>query len=200
MVEWSEAKGHGFISFEKHRIFVHQRDFSARHKRTEVGDVVDFVLGRDDKGRLCAQKVEHHNGGGRIRFWHLLILLPFVAGPGYALWQAGGRANASLVFGCAAGMSVISYLLYWLDKLRARHGQWRVSASTLHLVALLGGWPGAFLAQRNFRRKSLGLRFQLLFWLIVTLHQFLATDYLRGWPMVRAADAEFVRLTMTVPK
>jgi len=200
IVEWSAVKGYGFISFEKHRIFVHQRDFVVKHKRPEVGDVIQFVLGRDDKGRLCAQRAEHRYEGGRIRFWHLLVLLPLLALPGYALWQAGGRSDWRLVYGCAAGISLIAYLMYWLDKLRARHGQWRMAESTLHLIALLGGWPGAFLAQRHFNHKSAKLRFNLLFWLIVTLHQFLAVDYLRDWTVARAANAEFMRLTMSSQK
>lgn len=200
IVEWNAGKGYGFVLFEKHRVFVHQRDFAVKHKQPEVGDVIEFVLGKDDKGRFCAQRVEHHNDGGRIRFWHLLVVLPLLAAPGYALWQAGGRTNWQLVYGCAAGMSLIAYLMYWFDKLRARHGQWRLAESTLHLVALLGGWPGAFLAQRHFRHKTSKLRFGLIFWLIVTLHQFVAVDYLRGWTVTRAANAEFMRLTMTSAK
>jgi uncharacterized membrane protein YsdA (DUF1294 family)/cold shock CspA family protein len=200
IVEWNVAKGYGFISFEKHRIFVHQRDFAVKHRRPEVGDLIEFVLGRDDKGRLCAQQAEHHNDGGRVRFWHLLALLPLLVAPGYALWQAGGRNDWRLVYGCAAGISLIAYLMYWLDKLRARHGEWRIAESTLHLVTLLGGWPGAFLAQRHFNHKTAKLRFNLLFWLIVTLHQFLAVDYLRDWTVARAANAEFMRLTMTTRK
>ena len=200
IVEWSPGKGHGFISFERHRIFLHLRDFTVNHKQPEVGDVVEFVLGRDHKGRLCAQKVEHRNQGGRIRFWHLLTLLPLLVAPGYALWQAGGRSDWRLVFGCSAGLSLVTYLLYWLDNSWTRQGAWRIAESTLHLAALLGGWPGAFLAQRHFRYKSAKLRFHLLFWMIITLHQFLAVDFLRGWSTVRAADAAFVRATMTAPK
>ena len=200
IVEWSATKGYGFVLFEKHRLFVHERDFLARHKRPEVGDVIEFVLGKDDQGRFCAQRVEHRNDGGRLRFWNFLLLLPLLAAPGYALWQLGGRRDPRLVFGCAAGISVVAYLLYWLDKLRARHGEWRIAESTLHLVALLGGWPGAFLAQRHFRHKTSKLRFLLCFWMIVTLHQFLAVDYLRDWTVARGVNAEFKRLTMSAPK
>ena len=200
IVEWNAGKGYGFVSFEKHRLFVHEHNFLVKHKRPEVGDVIEFDLGKDEKGRFCAVRAEHHNDGGRIRFWHLLLLLPFLAAPGYALWQAAGPSNWKLVFGCAAGLSVIAYLLYWLDKLRARQGTWRIAESTLHLASLLGGWPGAFLAQRHFRHKTAKIRFNLLFWLIVTLHQFLAVDYLRDWTVTRAANAEFMRLTMTATK
>jgi uncharacterized membrane protein YsdA (DUF1294 family) len=199
IVEWNKAQGQGFLLFEKHRISVNRDDFVAQHKRPEVGDIVEFRLAKDSQGRICAVQVEHHNEGGRIRVWHLVILLPLLAAPGYALWEMADRNDWRLVLGCSFGMSAVGYLMYWLDKLRARHGQWRVAESTLHLVAFLGGWPGAFLAQKHFRHKTGKLRFQLIFWLIITVHQFLAVDYLRDWTVARQANAEFMRLTMPAP-
>lgn len=40
-------------------------------------------------------------------------------------------------------LSGITWVVYALDKSAARRNQWRVRESTLHLLALLGGWPGA---------------------------------------------------------
>ena len=200
IVERDQTRGRGTLSFEKHRIPLQRDDFVVEHKRPEVGDAVEFRLGRDEAGRITAQEVEHHNDGGRIRFWHLLELLVLLAAPGYALFRLAGRNDWRLVVGCVLGLSVIGFLVYWLDKLRARHGQWRVAESSLHLVALLGGWPGAFLAQRHFRHKTGKLRFQLGFWLIITLHQFLAFDYLQDWTALRAANQAFKQATMRAPK
>lgn len=193
---WDPGRSAGFLSFEGHRVGLRRDDFVILHKRPEAGDVVDFLLGKDDQGRVCARAVEHHNDGGRIRLWHLGMLAGLLAAPGCALWRLVDRNDWRLVVGCALGLSTIAFLLYWLDKLRARHGQWRVAETTLHLVAALGGWPGAFLAQRHFRHKTAKLRFQLLFWLIVTLHQFLAVDYLQGWAALQAANDAFMRATM----
>ncbi len=200
IVEWDQARGRGTLCFEKHRIPLQRDDFMVHHKRPEVGDVVEFRLGRDEAGRITAQEVEHHNDGGRIRFWHLLELLVLMAAPGYALFRLADRNDWRLVVGCVLGLSTIGFLLYWLDKLRARYGQWRVAESSLHLVSLLGGWPGAFLAQRHFRHKTSKLRFQLVFWLIITLHQFLAFDYLQDWTALRAANTAFKQATMPAPK
>ena len=200
IVEWDKAKGCGFLLFEKHRIAVQRSEFIAMHKRPEVGDTVEFRLGKDGEGRICAQQVEHHNDGGRIRLWHLGVLLPLLVAPGYAAFRLAGRSDWRLVVGLALGMSAIAFLMYWLDKLRAKHGQWRVAESTLHLVAALGGWPGAFLAQQHFRHKTGKIRFLLLFWLIVTVHQFVAVDYLRDWTAMRSVNDAFMRHTMPVPK
>ncbi len=200
IVDWEVRLGRGHISFEKHRIPLRRDDFVILHKQPEVGDVVEFRLGRDEKGQILAQDVEHHNDGGRIRLRHLGVLVVLLAAPGWALHQLIDRNDWRLVVGCAAGMSTIGFLVYWLDKLRARHGEWRVAESTLHLVAALGGWPGAYLAQKHFRHKASKIRFLLLFWLIVTVHQFLAVDYLQDWAALRAANAAFKEATMPARK
>ena len=67
-------------------------------------------------------------------------------------------------------MSVIAFVAYGWDKRQAKLNRWRTPEKTLHLLALLGGWPGAILAQRFFRHKTRKLSFQAAFWVIVALH------------------------------
>ncbi len=67
-------------------------------------------------------------------------------------------------------MSVIAFVAYGWDKRHAKFNRWRTPEKTLHLLALLGGWPGAILAQRFFRHKTRKLSFQAAFWVIVALH------------------------------
>lgn len=50
--------------------------------------------------------------------------------------------------------SVTAYVLYAKDKAAAKAGAWRVSENTLHLVAVLFGWPGALVAQERLRHKT----------------------------------------------
>jgi uncharacterized membrane protein YsdA (DUF1294 family) len=69
-----------------------------------------------------------------------------------------------------AVVSVITYVTYAADKSRAGTDARRVPERTLHFLALVGGWPGALVAQRRFRHKTLKLRFQVIFWLIVLTH------------------------------
>ena len=69
-----------------------------------------------------------------------------------------------------AVMSVITFIAYVLDKRAAIKGRPRTPESTLHIFELLGGWPGAFAAQRFVRHKNAKLSFQILYWLIVALH------------------------------
>jgi uncharacterized membrane protein YsdA (DUF1294 family) len=65
------------------------------------------------------------------------------------------------------GASLVSYVLYCLDKAAAERSARRIPESTLHLVDTLGGWPGALVAQQRFRHKTVKASFQWLFRLTV---------------------------------
>ena len=77
-------------------------------------------------------------------------------------------------------MSLVAFALYAADKRRAVRGQWRISEATLHLVELLGGWPGALVAQRALRHKRQKRRYLVIFWLIVAAHAAMWTLVARG--------------------
>ena len=50
--------------------------------------------------------------------------------------------------------SLLTYLIYYFDKIAAQRGSWRTQESTLHALSLFGGWPGALVAQETLRHKS----------------------------------------------
>lgn len=67
-------------------------------------------------------------------------------------------------------LSLVTLLLYGWDKRTAIRGTRRVRERTLHLWAVFGGWPGAWLAQRWFRHKSQKVAFRRIFWLTVLVN------------------------------
>jgi uncharacterized membrane protein YsdA (DUF1294 family) len=69
-----------------------------------------------------------------------------------------------------AMLSIATFFVYAIDKKAARNGQWRIPESLLHLLALLGGWPGALAAQSILRHKWRKHRFMRVFWLTVGLN------------------------------
>lgn len=79
-------------------------------------------------------------------------------------------------------LSLSTFLLYGWDKRAAIRGNWRIRERTLHLWALAGGWPGAWLAQRWLRHKSQKKSFRRLFWLTVLCN---LAVLLAGWIYVR---------------
>jgi uncharacterized membrane protein YsdA (DUF1294 family) len=66
--------------------------------------------------------------------------------------------------------SIISFVAYYIDKNAAKHGGWRIQENTLHIMALLGGWPGAYAAQRIIRHKTIKEPFQNVFVVSVILN------------------------------
>ncbi|MBN8482140.1 MAG: DUF1294 domain-containing protein [Xanthomonadales bacterium] len=66
--------------------------------------------------------------------------------------------------------SLVTFFAYGLDKGAARTGRWRTPESTLHGLALLGGWPGAAIAQRALRHKNRKTSFLVVFWFIAILN------------------------------
>ncbi len=66
--------------------------------------------------------------------------------------------------------SVATVLAYGVDKSAAESDRWRVKEGTLHMLALVGGWPGALIAQRVFRHKSRKRSFQAGFMVTVALN------------------------------
>jgi uncharacterized membrane protein YsdA (DUF1294 family) len=63
--------------------------------------------------------------------------------------------------------SAITFVAYAWDKAAARSNDWRISEGALHLMSLVGGWPGALLAQRTLRHKSKKQSFRVQFWFTV---------------------------------
>ena len=91
------------------------------------------------------------------------------------LWLRGGSPLTLAAYGV---VSVLAFLLYWSDKRKARTERWRTPENVLHAVELAGGWPGALLAQQVFRHKTRKVSFQVVFWIIVLLHQVFWIDQL----------------------
>ena len=75
-----------------------------------------------------------------------------------------------LVAAAYLGASLLCFVVYAMDKAAAQAGRWRTSESTLLMLGLLCGWPGAALAQRWLRHKSSKPSFRGRFWLTVALN------------------------------
>ena len=67
-------------------------------------------------------------------------------------------------------MSVVTIVVYAMDKHKAANGKWRIPEATLHLLELLCGWPGAMLAQVTIRHKNAKVPFQLVFWAMLVIN------------------------------
>ena len=76
----------------------------------------------------------------------------------------------ALILAAYVLMSAVAFGMYLVDKRRAVGGDWRVSEGTLHVIELLGGWPGALLAQRVLHHKGQKTQYMVVFWTIGGIH------------------------------
>ena len=53
-----------------------------------------------------------------------------------------------------AGVNVVTFALYGIDKYRAKKGRWRIPERTLLLLPLLGGSVGGILGMAAFHHKT----------------------------------------------
>jgi uncharacterized membrane protein YsdA (DUF1294 family) len=99
--------------------------------------------------------------------------LPLVLGAALLVLVAGaayfGRLPVAVLWLYLVA-SAVAFVAYARDKSAARNRRRRMPERTLHLIALVGGWPGAVAAQRFLRHKSKKPSFQVVFWATVLLN------------------------------
>ncbi|MGB0132735.1 DUF1294 domain-containing protein [Dokdonella sp.] len=173
--DWKDEKGFGFVEPNGggERAFVHVNAFEKRGRRPVEGDLISYETSKDDRRRLNATRIRYVRNAGdksaasRVGFPRRslgVIALLTLAMAAYL----GKLPVVAAVF--YAGMSTITFLAYGLDKSAARADGQRTAESTLHLLELLGGWPGALIAQGSFRHKTRKRSYQVTFWLVVVIN------------------------------
>ena len=172
---WKDDKGFGFITPNGGggQVFVHISSFANRRRRPEGNEIVSYEIKTDAKGRAQAESVTFvgerlpstsSSGKGKATLILAIGFLVFVAGAVFA------HKLPIAVLGLYLIASVIAFVAYWLDKSAARNDRWRTAEDTLHFFAVVGGWPGALLAQRLLHHKSRKPSFQIVFWATVILN------------------------------
>jgi uncharacterized membrane protein YsdA (DUF1294 family)/cold shock CspA family protein len=195
---WKDDQGFGFITPNGGgpAIFVHIKSFSSHGKRPQGDELVSYNLTMNDKGLPRAENVAYvrarnsrpsAGGTGAIPLLTATTFLVFVATSVLI-----GKVP-SLVFGLYLGMSVVAHIAYFLDKSAARNNRWRTRESTLHLLGVLGGWPGAIFAQQFYRHKSQKQSFQTMFRLTV-----IANCAALGW-LVSPIGSDLLRTLIGSP-
>jgi uncharacterized membrane protein YsdA (DUF1294 family)/cold shock CspA family protein len=185
ITRWDDARGFGFIAWhgDESEVFVHIKAFSRPPRRPVVGDIVTYEIAKGKNGKSRAEKVrfasrrkprkqtpgKYQSGWVPVIFSCLFVALLFLS-------VYFGRIPWLIVAAYFA-LSVVTFFAYAWDKSSARMGLWRTPESTLHLLSLAGGWPGALAAQRLLRHKSVKQEFLSGFWFTVFMNV-LAVGYL----------------------
>jgi len=169
--DWNEAKGYGFVTSQADgvRTFVHIKAFQIRSRRPVNGELISYSVVTDSRGRANATEVRFPGQVVEKRTPHkpmprlaigVSVLLASTAGSLFGMVPAVITLAYQI-------LSTLSYLMYTLDKTAAGKGWQRTPEITLHTLDLLGGWPGALIAQQQARHKTVKTSFQVIFWMTV---------------------------------
>jgi uncharacterized membrane protein YsdA (DUF1294 family)/cold shock CspA family protein len=175
LVNWNDEKGFGFVTPNSggDNAFVHIKSFSSRRRRPVDGDLITYEVTRDARNRLQAKSIRYageptpapycetsqYTGIAVVAiFFCMLTVLVLL-----------GRTPIPAIF-LYFITSCITFIIYAFDKSASMNNRWRTQESTLHIFGLIGGWPGALIAQRMFRHKNKKREFQVIFWLSVTIN------------------------------
>lgn len=104
---------------------------------------------------------QRHTASAPLAIGLTLLWLALLA---IGVWQ---RRLDMWVLPGALVLNLVTIVAYWQDKHAARQGRWRTPESSLHLLGLAGGWPGAWWAQQALRHKSSKQPFRTAYWLTV---------------------------------
>ncbi len=173
LTRWNDDRGFGFITDADgdKSLFVHISEFKPGAPRPVLGDTLIFTASTDAGGRAQAVHVRHP--GPRARPPRpagpasYLVLVAFVALFIVVDLRWPLPVWVPVVY---VAVSVLTYVVYALDKRAAVRGRWRTPEAQMLLLGFLGGWPGAITAQLTLRHKTRKASFRLAFWLTVFLN------------------------------
>lgn len=61
---------------------------------------------------------------------------------------------------CLFAINAITFVVYGIDKYKAKKAKWRISEATLLLLAVLGGSIGAWMGMRVWHHKTMHRKFK----------------------------------------
>ena len=179
IAKWNDERGFGFISPSGggNSVFFHISSFPRSDRRPSVNEAVSYTLVFDSHGRPQANEVRFVVGprsappvrqvprsGSVVPIAFSMSVLVALA----ALAAVGWLEISLLAL--YYGASLITYGLYARDKTAAQNAGRRTSELTLHLMSLIGGWPGALIAQVRLRHKTRKLSFLIGYWFTVIVN------------------------------
>jgi uncharacterized membrane protein YsdA (DUF1294 family)/cold shock CspA family protein len=194
IAEWNDDRGFGFIRPAEggDRVFCHIKAFQERSKRPALNNTVTYELARDDRGRPQARHIRYPSvARQRVPRQPVTMQVPASSSTQLKVAIVGASVfmiilTVLLVVGPApwwvlpwyAVLSVLTFFAYGWDKSSARGGHRRTPESTLNGLAMLGGWPGAWIAQYAWRHKSRKASFQSAFQVAVVMNLVALTAFI----------------------
>ena len=80
----------------------------------------------------------------------------------------------NIILGYLLAVNIATFLLYGIDKYKAKKGKWRISEATLLMMAAIGGSIGAWTGMRLWHHKTMHKKFKYGIPIIIILQVALA--------------------------
>jgi uncharacterized membrane protein YsdA (DUF1294 family)/cold shock CspA family protein len=185
LTSWDDARGFGFVAVDGGipRLFVHISAFPKDSARPREHARLDFEIERGSDGRSRAinlaplhDAVTAHGNNvgiatGEQRDTQVVVGIAVFVGFLAVLATLDTHWGVPRwVFALYGVTSLSAFLGYAMDKRAAKEHQWRVREGTLLALGILGGWPGAILAQQVLHHKTRKVAFRRAFWGTVALN------------------------------
>lgn len=187
VLQWDAVKGLGFIAPDRggERLLLRRADLAGRLRFSapQLGEAVRFRRAASGPGRERAVQVQpllpapavraQPAASGSPRSPRQLASTRLLVIPLFALILGGIHLAWPLprpVPLLYSSLSMALFVVYGIDKWSARRNGSRVPEVTLHLLALLGGWPGALLGQQVFAHKISKPAFLRWTWAMTSLN------------------------------
>lgn len=189
IVEWHEDRGFGFIepgpgaTGGVKRVFCHIKAYKTLTALPSVGQRVTYELSRDQQNRPRAARVVPAGTSTPAKAPAAMSEKARTSTPRPGLARISAIVFIAAVIALVVVGRIPWYVPVWyvvisfatsvayaIDKGAAERRRWRTTESTLQWMALIGGWPGAWIAQQDLRHKTRKASFQLLFWGLVVIN------------------------------
>lgn len=185
ITKWYDDKGFGFIRATKDSkdVFLHISEIQKHKKKPEINQLVTYEITNDSQGRLRALNVSYVMANGytrnsrtpsKLSYPFIIFFLLFTA---FIIERTFSRHLPNFFPFLFIGCNLVIFLYYYQDKTSAIKKDWRTPESTLHFLSLLGGWGGAYIAQKLFRHKHKKSAFMAIYKLTVVINCTLVTLY-----------------------
>ena len=179
VINWNDDKGFGFVEQNGGgpRAFVHINAFNPRSRRPVDGEMITYELKREKNNRYKATNIKFvqdnrkhirnsapntkKSNQSKNNTLSSIFTVLFCIGLILSVLNGKVPVFVGIVY---LAINLVTILVYAKDKYSAKNNRWRTPEATLHLLSLIGGWPGALFSQRVLRHKISKNEFVRVYW------------------------------------
>ena len=175
VIKWQNDKGFGLIEpiNGMSDLFFHENFLLNQSRRPVVGDEVSFEITTNPGGKQRAERILFRGEQDPRKLdkffdvFYSSLSCVFLICIGVLVFL---KKLDHIILILYLLISLITFLLYRQDKIKAKNDEWRTPENKLHFFSLIGGWPGALIAQRRLGHKSRKQSFRVVFYITVILN------------------------------